>query len=110
MNEGSMDPAAATVSVIDVRDNPEKSRFELSVPTRDGAKIAFSEYKIAGDTIHILHTETPKELQGQGVGGKLARGALTLARAKNLKVVARCPFVRAFLEKHMDEFGDLVAK
>ncbi len=110
MAEGGMDAAAMSVSADKVRDNAAASRFELHVPTKNGDKIAFTEYKVAGDLIHMLHTESPPELQGMGVGGKLVRGALTLIRAKNLKVVARCPFVRAFIERHTDEFGDLLAR
>lgn len=111
MAEGGMDPAAMSISADKVRDNAAMSRFELAVQTKEhGEKIAFSEYKIVGDTIHILHTESPPELQGMGVGGKLVRGSLTLVRAKGLKVVARCPFVRAFLQKNADEFDDIIAK
>ncbi len=110
MAEGGIDAGAMSISADKVRDNAAMSRFELHVPTKDGDKIAFSEYKIAGDTIHMMHTESPPELQGMGVGGKLVRGALTLVRARGLKVVARCPFVRAYIERHPDEFADLIAK
>jgi predicted GNAT family acetyltransferase len=111
MAEGGLDAGAMSVSADRVQDNAAASRFELHVATKEhGEKIAFSEYKIVGDTIHMLHTESPPELQGMGVGGKLVRGALTLIRARGLKVVARCPFVRAFLQKHDTEFGDLVVK
>lgn len=111
MTEGGMDAGALSISADKVRDNAAMSRFELPVQTKEhGEKIAFSEYRIVGDTIHMLHTESPPELQGMGVGGKLVRGALTLIRAKGLKVVARCPFVRAFLQKNDAEFGDLVVK
>lgn len=111
MSEGGMDAGALSISADKVRDNAAASRFELHVPTREhGEKIAFSEYRIAGDTIHMLHTETPPELQGMGVAGKLVRGALMLIRARGLKVVARCPFVRAFLQKNAAEFEDLIAK
>lgn len=111
MAEGGMDAGALSISADKVRDNPEKSRFELHVPTKEhGEKIAFTEYKIVGDTIHFLHTESPPELQGMGVGGKLVRGALTIVRARGLKAVARCPFVRAFLQKNAAEFDDLMAK
>jgi uncharacterized protein len=111
MAEGGMDASALSISADKVRDNAAMSRFELHLPTREhGEKIAISEYKIVGDTIHMLHTETPLELRGMGVGSKLVRGALALIRAKGLKVVARCPFVRAFLQRHADEFDDLIAK
>ena len=88
----------------EVRDNKDRHRFELAV---DG-HTAFSQYKLAPGTITFLHTEVPKELEGQGIGSRLAQGALELARANGLKVVAKCPFIAAYLRKH-PEFHDLLA-
>jgi predicted GNAT family acetyltransferase len=88
----------------EVRDNAELHRFELAV---DG-RTAFSQYKLVPGTITFMHTEVPKELEGHGIGSKLVRGELEVARARGLKVVARCPFVAAYVEKH-PEFQDLLA-
>jgi len=49
----------------------------------------------------------PPELSGRGVASKLVRGALELVRAQGLKVVAKCPFVSAYMGKH-PEFNDLL--
>ena len=49
----------------------------------------------------------PRELGGRGVGSTLVRGALEAIRAKGLKVVAKCPFVAAYMGKH-PEFKDLI--
>jgi predicted GNAT family acetyltransferase len=46
-------------------------------------------------------------LSGQGIGSKLARGALEQARTHGLKVVPKCPFIAAFIAKNA-EFADLV--
>jgi uncharacterized protein len=85
-----------------VRDNAERHRFELDV---DG-HVAFSNYSRAGDVLTILHTEVPKALNGRGIGSALVRGELEIARAQGLKVVAKCPFVAAYLAKH-SEYADL---
>ncbi len=85
-----------------VRDNAERRRFELNV---DG-QIAFSNYSRSGDVLTILHTEVPKALNGRGIGSALVRGELDIARAQGLKVVAKCPFVAAYLAKH-PEYADL---
>jgi len=87
-----------------VRDNPERHRFELDI---DG-EVAFSNYTRDGDTITFMHTEVPPALNGRGIGSKLVRGALDLVRAQNLKVKAKCPFVKAYLDKHT-EYADLRA-
>jgi uncharacterized protein len=86
-----------------VRDNAERHRFELDV---DG-HVAFSNYSRAGDVLTLLHTEVPKALNGRGIGSALVRGELEMARAQGLKVVAKCPFVIAYLNKHA-EYADLL--
>jgi predicted GNAT family acetyltransferase len=87
-----------------VRDNPARHRYELGV---DG-HVAFAEYRLAVGVITFIHTEVPKELGGKGVGSTLARGALEDVRTRGLKVVAQCPFIKAFMDKHA-EFNDLLA-
>jgi len=86
-----------------VRDNKTLGRFELE---QDG-HVAAAYYDLAGNIITFTHTEVPDELGGKGVGSRLVKGALDQVRARGLKVVARCPFVKAYIEKHPD-YGDLV--
>lgn len=88
----------------EVRDNEALHRYEISA---DG-KTAFSEYRIANGAITFLHTEVPPEFRGKGIGSKLVRGELEAARARGLKVVARCPFVARYVREHA-EFQDLLA-
>ena len=80
----------------DVRDNTAESRFELDV---DGHTV-IAYYQLSPGTITFTHTEVPPALAGHGVGSRLAKGALELARAQKLKVVAKCPFVAAYMGKH----------
>jgi uncharacterized protein len=87
-----------------VRDNQALSRFELDA---DGVT-AFANYKLGDGVISILHTETPVEARGQGIASKLVAGALDIIRARGLKVIPRCAFVRAYVAKH-PEIRDLVA-
>lgn len=64
-------------------------------------------YKVDGETITFIHTEVPATMEGQGIGGKLAKAGLEYARENGLKVVARCPFVASYLQRH-PEYLDLV--
>ena len=87
-----------------VRDNLARHRYELEVE----GHVAFAEYGLAAGVITFIHTVVPKELGGRGVGSTLARGALEDVRRRGLKVVAQCPFIKAFMDKHA-EFNDLLA-
>ncbi len=88
----------------EVRDNPATSRFEMA----SGDAVAFVEYMRAGDRIVLIHTEVPEALSGRGVGSKLVRGTLEAVRTEGLKVVPRCGFVAAYVERH-PEYRDLQA-
>jgi len=64
--------------------------------------VAVAEYRRRGDTIFFIHTEVPRELEGQGVASKLVRAALDEARAQHLAVVPFCPFVAGYIRRHPD--------
>jgi predicted GNAT family acetyltransferase len=81
-----------------VADNPEESRFEANI---DG-RVAFVSYLRRGDTIFFTHTEVPKELEGRGLGSVLAKAVLDRARAEHWTVVARCPFIAKYVERHAE--------
>jgi uncharacterized protein len=87
----------------DIRDNASLHRFELDAE----GHTAFAYYQIAGNVITFTHTEVPPALGGHGIGSKLARFGLEYARERGLKVVAKCPFVSAYIGKH-PEYGDLL--
>lgn len=86
-----------------VRNNPAQQRFELDVE----GHTAFAYYVLEPGTITFTHTEVPPELGGRGIGSQIARGALDAARAQGLKVVAKCPFISAYIAKH-PAYGDLL--
>jgi predicted GNAT family acetyltransferase len=87
-----------------VRDNTALSRFELD----DGDVTAVLNYTIAGNVMTLQHTETPPQARGRGLASLLVAGALEDVRARSLKVVPRCAFVRSYIAKH-PEYRDLLA-
>ena len=82
---------------ITVRDNPEELRYELLV---DGTMAGEILYRLRSDAVVLVHTEIAPQFEGQGLGGKLVAGALADIRARGLRPVAVCPFVRAYLQRH----------
>jgi hypothetical protein len=79
-----------------VTDNPSESRFEITI---DG-HLAELVYHRSGRRLVLIHTEVPHALEGHGVGGQLVQAAVDRAAAENLTVVPRCPYARAWLERH----------
>jgi len=87
-----------------VRDNSALSRFELDA----GGITAVANYTIANGVITFTHTEVPPQARHGGIASRLIAGALEATRARSLKVIARCSFVRAYLDNH-PEFADILA-
>jgi predicted GNAT family acetyltransferase len=78
-------------------------RFELHLEQQ----VAVLQYQQADGIITFTHTGVPTELEGRGLGGKLARAGLEYARTNGLRVVAQCWFVAGYLERH-PEYQDLM--
>jgi uncharacterized protein len=91
---------------VEVRNNPADYRYEVWA---DGQLAGFSQYVRRPERIAFLHTEIYESYEGLGLGGRLARTALDDARTKGLMVMPFCPFVAGFIERHIEEYGDLVA-
>ena len=87
-----------------VEHNPDQTRYEIHV---DGELAGFTRYRRTPDAVVFEHTEIDDAYEGQGLGGQLARGALDDVRAQGLKVVAECPFIKAWIAKHED-YQDLL--
>ncbi len=88
-----------TPEVVDAADH---SRYEAHV---DGELAGVAEYKDRRDQRIFLHTTVT--LEGRGVGGALARGALDDVRARGMRAVPKCPFIAAWIRRHPD-YVDLV--
>jgi uncharacterized protein len=87
---GSRPPALRVV------DNAQERRFEL---TADG-ETAYLLYERRHGQLRLIHTEVPSPLRGRHYGDHLVEAALAAARADGLRIVAVCPFVKAYLKKH----------
>ena len=84
------------LEALTIENNEAEKRFEVEV----NGRLALLEYIRAGKNITYTHTEVPKELEGMGIGGRLARHALEFARDNELKVIPICPFVTNYLRTH----------
>jgi hypothetical protein len=79
-----------------VTHNEAKGQFEIVL----GQEKAVLTYRRTEQHISLLHTEVPQPSRGRGLAKQLVRAALDYAHFNQLKVVAVCPFVKAYLAKH----------
>lgn len=79
-----------------MRDVRDRGRFEIEV---DG-EVAFLEYARGPSELVLVHTEVPEAIAGRGLGGRLARHALELAKEEGLRVALQCPFQIAWMDRH----------
>jgi uncharacterized protein len=87
---------------FEVRDHPDELRYELIV---DGEPAGEILYRLRSDAVVLVHTEVSPQFEGEGLGSRLVAGALDDIRARGLRPVAVCPFVRAYLQRHPEAAG-----
>lgn len=88
---------------MDIRDNVERSRFELD----EQGHTAWADYRRRDGTLIIPHVEAPMALRGTGAAGRLMQGVMERARSEGVKVVPLCGYAAAWIRRHK-EFNDLV--
>jgi uncharacterized protein len=91
---------------IDLTRDEQGRHYRASV---GGEVIGEAEFLLTHDLVVFTHTEINSAFEGQGVGSALVRWALDDSRDRGYGVLASCPFVRAFLERHRAEYADLVS-
>jgi uncharacterized protein len=86
-----------------VTDDQAQSRFEI----RADGHLAELDYRLNGKRLVLIHTETPVELEGRGLGGRLVAAAVDRAKREGLTVVPLCPFARGWLERHATDAAEV---
>lgn len=91
---------------LTVRDVPGANRYEI----REGDRVlGVAVHRRRGNVTDFLHTEVDQDSGRPKVGSTLVRAALDDVRAHGGTVIASCPFVRGWIERHPD-YADLVAR
>lgn len=93
------------MSEVKVTQNAEQQRYEAHL---EGELAGFATYQVDDDVMVFTHTEVEPAYEGKGVGSTLVRGALNDVRSRGgHQVLARCPFVASWIDKHPD-YADLL--
>jgi uncharacterized protein len=88
--------AGGPLGSIAVKDNPEASRLESEI----NGQLATLRYERHPHAVVLVETEVPTALRGRGVANALAKWAIETAERDGLRVVAVCPFIRAYMKRH----------
>lgn len=83
-------------ATVDVRHEPEQSRFVATVEGLDSTV----RYRIEGGVMHVLSTNVPPALEGRGIAAALTRAALAHADAQSLRIDPVCAYTAAYLRRH----------
>lgn len=95
-----MDP-----SKPEVTHNEPSKRFEAKV---DGL-LCRCDYRMHGNTMMLVHTEVPPQLEGRGIASVLVGAAFEHAQKNGMDVLPVCSYVRTWLQRH-PEMNSLIAR
>ncbi len=73
----------STLDDSKIINNTAQNRYQLTV----NGETAYMSYMHAGQNIVISHTEVPVDLEGQGIGGKLAKHVLESLQAEGKQAI-----------------------
>lgn len=62
--------------------------------------VAYIRYTLEADVINLLSVQVPKPLEGKGIAAALTQAALEYAQVYHYKVIATCPYVQVYIERH----------
>lgn len=85
-----------------ITDATDAGRYEAR---SEGQLAGFVEYRVVGGRRVLIHTEVVPEYAGRGLGSTLARHILDDALRSGTRVTVKCPFIRAFLDRHPEYSG-----
>ncbi|WP_433791445.1 NAD(+)/NADH kinase [Actinoplanes sp. CA-252034] len=97
--EGSASAVAFDPADAVVVDSFERHRYEVLV---GGETVGTLDYAHRDGRIELLSTEIEQAFSGRGLAGRLAAAALADARSRGIPVIATCPYVAGYLERHSE--------
>jgi hypothetical protein len=89
----------------EITHNAASQRFKTKV---DGL-LCRSDYRMHGNTMMLVHTEVPPQLEGRGIASALLRAAFDHAKQNGMDVLPVCSYARTWVQRH-PEFNSMVAQ
>jgi predicted GNAT family acetyltransferase len=85
--------------------NASKQRFEAIVEEL----LCRCDYRMHGNTMMLVHTEVPPQLERRGIASHLVRAAFDYAQDNGMDVLPVCSYVSAWAQRH-PEVKSLLAR
>lgn len=82
----------------------QQGRFFIE---KDGQQVAELDFEIKDNVINAYHTGVRKELEGQGIAGKLVDKLVHYARENTYTVIPSCPYIHAKFRRDPEGFRDI---
>jgi uncharacterized protein len=82
----------------------EADRYTIAV---DGKTVGLADFTDRDGQRIFTHTEVDSAFEGRGLATILIREALQSTRDKGLRIVAVCPMVASYVEKHQELADDV---
>jgi predicted GNAT family acetyltransferase len=89
----------------EIRHNESAQRFETTV---DGL-LCRCDYRMHGDTMMLVHTEVPPQLEGRGIASHLVQAAFEYAKKYEWDVLPVCSYVQSWARRH-PEYESMLAR
>jgi len=104
MNAPQQMPPRPDLHVLDV---PDLERYEARLG--DERELAgLIDYRVSEEFIMLTHTEVLVGFEGKGIGSRLVRAVLEDLRERGVRVIPKCPFIVAWLQKHPEQHDVLL--
>lgn len=81
---------------VEMIHNVTKRQFEC----REQDLVAYISYSLEEGIINLLSVQVPKPLEGRGIAASLTQAALKFAQTYQYRVIATCPYVQLYIERH----------
>ena len=92
---------------VEVRHEPALARYTIWL---DGDMVGLLDYVVSGHEIRFTHTEVNPAKRHAGLASILVEQVLDDVRTRtSLPVVAECPYVASWIDKHA-EYQDLLVR
>ena len=85
---------------MEIKNEVENKKFTTQV---EGGEARIAYRRGAGNSYDLVSTLVPYESRGKNIADQLVREALKTAKQEGVSVIATCPYVKHWFQRHPEE-------